>query len=166
MACWARAYNTQVRILGVDLGRRRIGLALSDATGLLARPWLTVPAGASPGASAAAVADLLSGSDEAALDVAAIVVGLPRRLSGEDTDLTESVRRFARELGSRTGLPVHEQDERLTSVEAESRLAEREPDWRVRKRKLDAEAAAIILQDYLDARASKQLAEAEGAHES
>lgn len=166
MARSARAYNTQVRILGVDLGRRRIGLALSDATGLLARPWQTVPAGASPGASAAAVAKLLSGGDEAALDVAAIVVGLPRRLSGEDTDLTESVRRFVLELGIRTGLPVHEQDERLTSVEAESRLAQREPDWRARKRKLDAEAAAIILQDYLDVRASKRLPGAEGVQPS
>jgi len=164
LAFSGRAYNTQVRILGVDLGRRRIGLALSDATGLLARPWLTVPAGASPAASAAAVAALLSGGDEAARDVAAIVVGLPRRLSGEDTHLTALVRRFVRELRTRTGLPVHEQDERLTSIEAESRLATREADWRVRKQTLDAEAAAVILQDYLDAHGADR--PASGAHES
>ena len=55
-------------------------------------------------------------------------------------------------LAALTGLPVHLQDERLTSHEAEARLAERERDWRARKKKVDAAAAAIILQDYLDSR--------------
>jgi len=60
------------------------------------------------------------------------------------------VQNFASHLGARTGLPVTFQDERLTSVEAESRLAERDKDWRSRKKRLDAAAAAIILQDHLD----------------
>jgi len=60
------------------------------------------------------------------------------------------VQSFASQLGARTGLPVALQDERLTSVEAESRLAERDKDWRSRKKRLDAAAAAIILQDHLD----------------
>jgi len=136
----------------VDFGLRRLGLALSDATGLLARPWQTVPAGTDAASSAAALADRLARGDEAAREVGAIVVGLPRRLGGEDTTLTAEARVFARELQARTGLDVHLQDERLTSHEAEARLAEHEPDWRARKRRIDAAAAAIILQDYLDAR--------------
>jgi putative Holliday junction resolvase len=66
--------------------------------------------------------------------------------------LTARVSAFASELGRITRLPIVLQDERLTSREAESRLAVTEKDWRVRKRRLDAAAAAIILQDYLDAR--------------
>jgi putative Holliday junction resolvase len=143
-----------VRVLGVDFGLRRLGLAVSDGTGLLARPWQTVQAGPSPAASAAVVVDVLAAGGEEATEVAEIVVGLPRRLSGEETDLTAAARDFAQELAARTGLPVRFQDERLTSLEAETRLAGRERDWRVRKRQLDAAAAAIILQDYLDARRS------------
>ena len=142
-----------MRVLGIDLGARRIGLALSDASGILARPWLAIAAGATPRHSAAKVADFLkeqSAHEEAASEVGAIVVGFPRRLSGEETDQSAAARAFAGELNTITGLPVHLQDERLTSHEAESRLALRERDWRARKAKLDAAAAAIILQDYLD----------------
>ena len=139
-------------MLGIDYGLRRLGLALSDTTGLLARPWQTVPAGTTPAASAAAVAGLLSAADEQAREVGVVVVGLPRRLNGDETHVTPAVRVFAAELTGLTGLPVHLQDERLTSREAESRLATRERDWRVRKKRIDAAAAAIILQDYLDAR--------------
>jgi putative Holliday junction resolvase len=146
-----------MRLLGVDYGQRRIGLALSDATALLARPWRSLPAGTSPAASAAELATLLAGlresGDEAVHDVGAIVVGLPRRLSGEDSEQTQPVRDFAAALRDLTNLEVHLQDERLSSREAESRLAMRERDWRVRKRQLDAASAAVILQDFLDARA-------------
>jgi putative Holliday junction resolvase len=79
-----------------------------------------------------------------------LVVGLPRRLDGSPNEMTPRVQAFARALGQRTALPVVLQDERLTSIEAESRLAERDTDWRTRKKRLDAAAAAIILQDYLD----------------
>jgi putative Holliday junction resolvase len=61
------------------------------------------------------------------------------------------VEAFARSIEARAGRPVVLQDERLSSVEAEQRLAVREKDWRVRKARLDAAAAAVILQDYLDA---------------
>jgi putative pre-16S rRNA nuclease len=144
-----------MRILGVDFGRRRIGLALSDPTATLARPWrvLEIAAGATPAAAAgelaAIVADARSRPDED-LDIGAIVVGLPRRLNGEDTDQTQPARDFANILASMTGLAVTLQDERLTSHEAESRLAGRERDWRRRKARLDAAAAAVILQEYLD----------------
>jgi putative Holliday junction resolvase len=113
-----------------------------------------VAAGATPRASAAGVAALVTSGQEGDLsELGAIVVGLPRRLGGEDNDQTAAAREFAGALGQLAGLPVHLQDERLTSYEAESRLAERERDWRKRKAKLDAAAAAVILQDYLDGRA-------------
>jgi len=135
----------------VDYGAKRIGLALSDYTATLARPWQMIPAAGSPARSAAAVADVvarLRASDDPDLD--GIVVGLPRRLNGEDTDQTPQARLFVSALAGLTGLPVDTQDERLTSVEAEARLATRERDWRKRKALLDAESASIILQEYLD----------------
>lgn len=154
-----------MRMLGVDFGQRRIGLALSDGTAVLARPWRVVAAGPTPAASAGALAlliararagperpDIPDSHDEPG-EVQAIVVGLPRRLNGEDTEQTQPAREFAHVLGELTGLMVHLQDERLTSHEADRRLAEREPDWRRRKQILDAASAAIILQDFLDERA-------------
>jgi putative Holliday junction resolvase len=140
-------------VLGVDYGAKRIGLALSDATGSLARPWQMVRSPGDPRSAAETVSGVvatLRGSDDPDLD--RIVVGLPRRLNGEDTDQTPHVRRFVAVLAELTGLPVDTQDERLTSVEAESRLDGRERDWRRRKKLVDAEAASIVLQDYLDAR--------------
>ena len=132
------------------MGERRIGVAISDATRTLARPVGVLAIARLDADAVARAADevgRLAAEDDG---VAAIVVGLPRRLDGTPTTLTEGVRRFASQLGARTGLPVALQDERLTSVEAESRLAERDKDWRSRKKRLDAAAAAIILQDHLD----------------
>lgn len=145
-----------MRFVAVDFGQRRIGLAVSDASGTLARPWKTVSAGSSPAASAKAVAALVAAEtgELGQLDaLAGIVVGLPRRLNGDETTQTAPARAFGDALRAATRLEVYWQDERLTSHEAEQRLAEREPDWRKRKAQIDAAAAAIILQDFLDARA-------------
>jgi putative Holliday junction resolvase len=145
-----------VRVIGVDFGLRRIGLAISDPSGTLARPWKTLGAGDTPQASALAIAAAVAGlrtEDETESEVADVVVGVPVRLNGEESDQTWAAREFARSLEAATGLRVHLQDERLTSHEADRLLAERERDWRRRKEKLDAAAAAIILQDYLDQRA-------------
>ena len=135
---------------GLDVGERRIGVAVSDATGTLARPLgVLQTSGLDGDAVERAVAELarLAAEDDG---LASLVVGLPRRLDGSPSDMTPRVEAFAAALGARTALPVILQDERLTSREAESRLALREKDWRVRKKQLDAAAAAIILQDYLD----------------
>jgi putative holliday junction resolvase len=140
-----------VRALGIDYGARRIGLALSDATGMLASPWKTIEGGGGPAAAAARLHLVAAGLAAEPDGLAAIVVGLPRRLNGDDNDQTPIVRMFAAELARLSGLPVVLQDERLSSHEAETRLALRERDWRKRKAKLDAAAAAVILQDYLDA---------------
>jgi putative pre-16S rRNA nuclease len=139
--------------VGLDIGERRIGVAVSDATGTLARPLRVLrPAGLDIDALDIVIQEIarLAGEDDG---VGAIVVGLPRRLDGTPTEMTPRVEQFARALGAKTSLPVTLQDERLSSREAESRLALRDKDWRSRKAKLDAAAAAIILQDYLDGRA-------------
>jgi putative Holliday junction resolvase len=137
--------------VGLDVGRRRIGIAVSDASQTLARPYSVLHTTALRDAVARVVAELerLAADEDG---VAAVVVGLPRRLDGTPNDMTEPVEQFAAQLRQQVPVPVLLQDERLTSVEAESRLAVREKDWRARKQKLDAAAAAIILQDYLDSR--------------
>ena len=142
-----------MRVLGVDVGQRRVGLAVSDPTGTLARPMATL----SVNSSADAVEGVLSEVTELQREdegLAVIVVGVPSRLDGGETTETSYVRAFIRALQARTSVPVIEEDERLTSREAESRLAIGERDWRKRKEKLDAAAAAVILQDYLDRRQS------------
>jgi putative Holliday junction resolvase len=132
------------------VGERRIGIAVSDATGTLARPVGVVRTSGLDGdaldRAAGEIARLAREDD----GLVALVVGLPRRLDGSANDMTSRVEAFAQTLGRRTALPIVLQDERLTSLEAESRLAIREKNWRVRKERLDAAAAAIILQDYLD----------------
>lgn len=140
-----------MRALGVDYGERRIGLALSDATGLLASPWKTIANDANVAHAAARLADEIRAlqTDE---ELAAIVLGLPRRLSGEPNEQTARVRKLAELLGAMIVIPITFQDERLTSHEADAQLATRERDWRRRKAQVDALAAAIILQDYLDSR--------------
>jgi putative Holliday junction resolvase len=82
--------------------------------------------------------------------IATIVVGMPSSLDGAPTPQTAHVRAFIALLQTRTTIAIATEDERLTSVEAESRLAVREKDWRKRKAQLDAAAAAVFLQDYLD----------------
>jgi putative Holliday junction resolvase len=137
-----------VRILGIDLGRRRIGLAISDPTGTLARPLATLTIdGDSAVDRVVREIERLSREDDG---LHAVVVGMPARLDGSPTDQTADAVRFAARLRERTALPVHPEDERLSSTEAESRLAQRQRDWRKRKAQLDAAAAAVILQDYLD----------------
>jgi putative Holliday junction resolvase len=145
-----RWYARQMRVLGIDYGRKRIGLALSDATGLLARPWKTI---STRGGSRQVCADLVVEIDHLRHDsdgLGAIVLGFPRRLSGEANEQTPLVEAIAAQLRAAIDLPIVLQDERLTSREAESLLSRQEKDWRKRKPLLDATSAALILQDYLD----------------
>jgi putative pre-16S rRNA nuclease len=139
-----------VRALGIDYGHKRIGLALSDATGLLARPWRTIGRHGGPPQVAATLAELIRTLAAESDGLASVVVGLPRRLNGEPNEQTPIVEQLVSRLRPLVPVPVVTQDERLTSREAEGLLARREPDWRKRKAQLDAAAAAVILQDYLD----------------
>jgi putative Holliday junction resolvase len=145
-----------MRVLAIDFGRRRIGLAISDRSETLARPLATL---ARSGESEPAMVDRVL-AEIAALaaeedGLGAIVVGVPVRLDGSPGEETARVSAFMDALRARTRLPVTGQDERLSSREAESRLALGERDWKKRKQRLDAAAAAVILQDYLDEQKSR-----------
>jgi putative holliday junction resolvase len=157
-----------VRALGIDVGTRRIGVAISDATGTLARPLTTimvddVPAAPGAGRKARRTSMASSTAVDAIVQTIAqctaeedglgvVVVGVPTRLDGSPTDATAVAADVISALRARISIPVIAQDERLTSHEAEQRLAIRERDWRRRKARLDAAAAAVLLQDYLDHR--------------
>lgn len=141
-----------MRVVAFDVGARRTGVALSDASGTLATP-LTRLDGPDVVDQAAALITRLAAEDDG-LD--AVVVGVPRRLDGRPTDATARAAAFAAALRGRVSVAVVEQDERLTSVEAESRLASHERNWRRRKARLDAAAAAVILQEFLDRRAGER----------
>jgi putative Holliday junction resolvase len=136
-------------MVGIDLGERRIGLAVSDASSTLARPLRTIERDRADEIAADTLASAiraLNTEDE----ISSVVVGLPTRLDGTASDQTARVKSMAALLSSRITMPVVFQDERLSSHEADERLAHHERDWRRRKAKLDAASAAVILQDYLD----------------
>jgi putative Holliday junction resolvase len=134
-------------VLALDIGRRRTGLALSDPTRTLATPYGVITA-QPPLAEVLRTADQLAAEPDG---LSAIVVGRPLHLDGRPSPETAEVDAFVARIRTRTALPVFVQDERLSSVEAERRLsAAGERDWRKRKPRLDAAAAAVILQDFLD----------------
>ena len=134
-----------MRVLGLDFGQRRMGVALSDSEGILASPLTTVTC-ETDSERIDAVLDLVARND-----VQAIVVGAPISLSGRTGPQAGLVSRFVRGLAARVAVPVTTIDERYTTVEAERllRQAGRRPS-RDRAR-VDAVAAALILQSYLDA---------------
>jgi putative holliday junction resolvase len=142
-----------VRFLGIDYGHRRIGLALSDPTGMLSRPWKTVARRGGRGEVVATLAAEIEGLAAEEDGLAGVVLGYPRALGGEATDQTAAVGALADALRVRIAVSLILQDERLSSREAESLLARRLKNWRDRKPLLDAASAAVILQDYLDGRA-------------
>jgi putative Holliday junction resolvase len=131
-------------VLAFDFGTRRIGVAVGEMMLGQARPLTTLDV-ATNDARFSAIAKLI-----AEWLPALLVVGLPRSLDGEEGEMTDRCRRFARRLEGRYRLPVTMIDERLSSATAEEQLRERGLDWRARKSRLDAEAAAILLQNYFD----------------
>jgi putative holliday junction resolvase len=137
------------RILSVDFGERRIGVALSDPSGMIASPLITLPRrrGKRP-----PIADLLTIIE--AQEVSEIVVGLPLTLAGDDSEWTTTVRQFAETLAARSGLKVTLVDERFSSVMAERavRNSGLKKSAREEKERVDSAAAAIILQSYLNTR--------------
>jgi putative pre-16S rRNA nuclease len=133
------------RILAIDYGRRRIGLALSDELGLLAQPLETLE-------RRNRQSDLRRlGELVRKRSVQRIIVGLPLRLDGTAGEMAEEAARFALQLGKELRLPVELVDERLTSWEAEQMLAGE----RRRRRRVDEIAAAIFLDQYLAGKREK-----------
>lgn len=135
------------RILGVDYGERRVGIALSDPSATIAQPLTVLVRRVGKRPPVQAIVDLI-----AQYKVAHVVVGLPLTLAGDESAWTRAVRDFGEKVAARAGVGVTFADERLTSVAAERAVrslglprGERE-----RKERVDAAAAAIILQGYLD----------------
>jgi putative Holliday junction resolvase len=142
------------RILSLDYGERRIGVALSDPSRTIATPFTTLHRRAGKRPPWPEIQKLIADND-----VGEAVIGLPLALSGDESEWTAEVRAFGADLARRTGLDVHWMDERMTSVAAERSIramglkrAQRES-----KERIDAAAAALILESYLTLRRNQTL---------
>ncbi len=145
------------RILGIDLGSKRIGLAIADAGVGIARPLATVTRGSSVDDDVATLERVCR--EQTATE---LVVGLPLEAAGAEGPMADGARTWAAAVGGRLGLPVVLRDERLSSFEAERRLGRMPrgrsggPPSRTQRNayraRIDREAASVILQDELDAR--------------
>jgi putative Holliday junction resolvase len=135
--------RTPGRLLALDIGTKRVGVAVSDELGLTARPL--------PALSRTNWKKLLRDVSELCgqFDVKGVVVGLPLRLDGVEGDAAEEARRLARNFGLSLARPVFLQDERLTSKEAESELRRAGHAEGEVRGLVDSQAAVIILRDYL-----------------
>jgi putative Holliday junction resolvase len=144
-----KVFNGEVnttRTLGLDVGDRRIGVALSDPGGILASPFAIIER-ADDDQSIAAITDIVQKQV-----VSLIVAGLPQSLSGAEGQQAEKVRAFIEKLSERVPIPVVFRDERLSTV-AVSRLMQSVGSHKGKKKeRQDARAAAVILQGYLDER--------------
>jgi putative Holliday junction resolvase len=137
----------QPRYLGLDIGNRRIGVAVADELGLTAQPVLTLERRHNRREDLRSLARLCR-----RFGVAGIVVGNPLRLSGEVSSQTARAQAFAAELGELTGLPIHLWDERLTTRAAHQILYEAGHPRQTHRRVVDQVAATLILQDFLESR--------------
>jgi putative holliday junction resolvase len=129
-------------LLGLDVGERRIGVAIGDSIGRLASPVQTIDV---DGLELVQLQRIMFEHD-----VTGLVVGLPRNMSGEETQQTASIRQFGTRRLLAFGAPLSYQDESLTSVKAEQELTKRGRPFS--KGDIDALAATYILQDYLEDR--------------
>ena len=134
------------RVLGVDYGERRLGLALSDELCIIAQPVKAIDRAGTKDAIGD-ICSLLRPND-----VGEIVVGMPLTLKGEEARSASVVRAFVRDLAERSGLPVVTWDERFSTKQGERALIESGMRRQQRKRTVDSVAAALVLQSYLDSR--------------
>jgi putative Holliday junction resolvase len=139
------------RILALDFGRARIGVAISDELHLLAHPLETIPANEKP---AARVAEIVR---EKKVDL--VVIGIPKRMNGQIGTAANEVLQFVEKLRVILSCPVVTWDERLTTVAAERALRDAGKKTRHTRRYVDQVAAQMILQSYLDRRAHENAAE-------
>ncbi len=139
------------RILAVDLGSRRIGLAISDPLGITAQPLPTLQAKDWDTDLDAVVGVAVDREAEA------VVVGLPLRMNGEAGKEARRAQRFADALRVRTRIPVHTWDERLTTVASERALIQAGDSRKKRRALIDSTASILILQSFLDSRRSQTL---------
>ncbi len=135
------------RYLALDVGAKRIGVAVSDELGLTAQPVLTLERRRNTREDLRSLARLAR-----RFGVAGIVVGNPLHISGEESPRSTRTHAFAEELGELTGLPIHLWDERLTTQEAHRILYEAGKPRQEHRRVVDQVAATLILQSFLDER--------------
>jgi putative Holliday junction resolvase len=133
------------RYLGLDVGAKRIGVAVSDELGLTAQPVLTLERKRNPRDDLRSLARLAR-----RFAVAGIVVGHPVHLSGEASPRSVKTETFAAQLGELTGLPIHLWDERLTTRTAHEMLYEAGHPRQSHRKVVDQVAAVLILQSFLD----------------
>ena len=133
------------RYLGLDVGNRRIGVAVSDELGLTAQPVLTLERRRNPREDLRSLARLAR-----RFAVVGIVVGNPLRLSGEASPQTAKTQAFAAELGQLAALPIHLWDERLTTHEAHQILYQAGHARQQHRAVVDQVAATLILQSFLE----------------
>jgi putative Holliday junction resolvase len=138
------------RYLALDVGNRRIGVAVSDELGMTALPVMTLERKRSRREDLRRLARLAR-----RFGVAGIVVGNPAHLSGELSTQTAKIQAFAAELGELTGLPIHLWDERLTTREAHQILYEAGHARQQHRRVVDQVAATLILQSFMDEQGSE-----------
>ena len=131
------------RIMGLDYGTHRIGVAISDALGITAQPFAVLDAKSRDLSS-----EFRTLVEENGVEL--VVVGLPVNLSGADTQSTSGARQLANLVAEVTGLPVRLADERFTTKTAEETLIGANVRRRKRKQVIDKVAAAVMLQHYLD----------------
>jgi len=134
------------RILGIDHGKKRTGVAISDEAGVVATPLALVEAGA----RSAVIKEICRLVEEYGAEE--IVVGMPLNLDGTKGRRAADAERFAQALARATGLPVHTWDERFSTMAVSRVLREADISRSRRKGVLDSNAAAYILQGYLDSR--------------
>lgn len=141
------------RILGIDYGERRIGIAISDPSATIAQPLTVLTRRAGKRPPVQAIADLIEQHD-----AQHVVIGLPLTLAGDESDWTREVRAFGNKLALRARTGVSFADERLSSVAAERavRSLGLKRSEREQKERIDAAAAMLILQSYLDSREKQQ----------
>jgi len=142
----ARLVSEVISLLGLDYGTKRIGVAVTDALGLMAHPIDPIE-----NRSDAHVIERLK-EVIADREVRRLVVGIPVNMNGTRGQAAKAAEEFARKLEA-LGLPVARVDERLTTVAANERLADAgHRHWRSRKKRVDSAAAALILESYMQAR--------------
>ena len=137
-----------MRILAIDYGSARIGLALSDPTGTLARPLPFVSAKADS-KLAREIAELAKKNE-----VHLLLLGLPRNMDGSSGEAAIKVHAFAGALAQATTIPLKLIDERLSTVQASRQLQESGKNTRNQRGRIDSEAACVVLQGYLDSQQS------------
>jgi putative holliday junction resolvase len=142
------------RILGIDYGLSRLGLALSDETKIIASPLMTFQAEKKSEKTAGKLLELLQQIQNShQCEIEEIVLGLPLMMSGKTGHLADEVKHFASLLAQATPIPIRLWDERLSTVQAERSLREGNLSRKKRAKVVDTVSAAIILQSYLNSKA-------------